>query len=155
MIHTIVFHSISLGKKMQKAVGLKSTGFGLSYSQASALTVLASGERITQSEIAARLSLEPATVVTLIDELARLKLVERLSHDNDRRKYHITLTATGREQAKKIKSKSAKLEGFLRQKLTKKEAEFLLSISDKLIEYLKEWKGGENEISSPKRSLAA
>jgi len=128
---------------MQKAIGLISPGFGLSYSQASALTVLASNERITQSEIASRLCLEPATVVTLIDELAKLKLVKRLLHDNDRRKYSITLTATGKELVKKIKSRSAKLEGFLHSKLTKKELAAMLSITDKLIEYLKEWKGGE------------
>ena len=143
MSHTIVFHSIKLGKKMQKAVGLKTPTLGLSYSQASALTVLASGERITQSEIALRLSLEPATVVTLTDELVRLKLVKRLSHDNDRRKYHIALTVKGSKLAKIISSRSGKLESFLRSKLTKKEAVAMLNISDKLVEYLKEWKGGE------------
>lgn len=155
MGHTIVFHSISLGKKMQKAIGLKAPHLGLSYSQASALTVLESGKNISQSEIASRLSLEPATIVTLVDELERLKLVRRLSHNHDRRKYHISLTTKGQEIAKKIKSRSTKLESFLRNKLTKNEAKLIMNIHEKLINLLKEWKGGENEISSPKRSMAA
>lgn len=143
MKHTLVFHLISIAKKLQKGIGFKSAPLLLSYSQASALTVIGSQIETSQKEIATKLHLEPATVVTLIDELEKLKLVKRDSHNDDRRKYDINLTNQGKLKAAQIKKKASKLDHFLRSHLTAKEVKNLQSTLEKLFNSLDHWKGGE------------
>src|SRR3990167_1207006 len=114
MGHTIVFHSINLAKKMRKAIGLKLGYPPFSYSQSSALLAIDSQKEISQLEIASRLNLQPASVVSLIDELERLKLVLRKPTTSDRRKYRIVLTSSGKELADQIGREASQLENFLR-----------------------------------------
>ena len=164
MKHTIVFHSINLAKKMRKAIGLKLENPSFSYSQSSALLAIDSQNEISQREIASRLHLQPASVVSLIDELERLKLVLRKPTRFDRRKYHITLTSQGKSFADKIRREASQLENFLREKLGSKDAEKFFSTIERISSYIDEWqekintlefkKGGENEIPGAKRHLA-
>ncbi len=165
MKHTIVFHTISLAKKIQKNIGFKSP-LSLSYSQASALLVINFQKDISQREIATRLHLEPASVVSLIDELQRLNLVQRQPTRADRRKYKITLTEQGKEKLGQIKSQTNLLENFLRSNLSKKQAQNLLLTLDNLSDLLDRRqqagkplniltrKGVTNENFGSKRSLA-
>lgn len=153
MDHTLVFHTINLAKKLQKSIGFKS--LALSYSQASALLVLGSQNNLSQRELASWLHLEPATVVNLIDELERLKLVKREKPDSDRRKYHIVLTIRGKAKAKQIKDRTHLLDKLLVSQLTDSQASTFMSVLNKLSDYLETLKGGENEIPGTKRSLAA
>ena len=155
MKHTFVFHIIGLARKIQKVIGFKSPPLSLSYSEASALLVIDSQKNISQREIAAKLHLEPASVVTLIDELEKLDLVKRQSPDGDRRKYHIVLTDDGKRKVRQIKKRIHQLEDALRGKLSQKEIASFFPILEKLMAYLDDWKGGENEIPSTKRHLAS
>lgn len=143
MKHTLVFHLISIAKKLQKGIGFKLSPLSLSYSQASALTVIGSQKETSQKEIATKLHLEPATVVTLIDELEKLNLVKRDSHFDDRRKYNINLTSQGKTKALQIKKKASKLDNYLRNHLTAKEVKNFQSTLEKLFNSLDHWKGGE------------
>ncbi len=143
MEHTLIFHSIDVGKRIQKVVDFKSSPLSLSHSQASALLVIDSQNEITQKELASKLRLEPATIVSLIDELERLKLVRRASANGDRRKYNIALTEAGKNKIKLIKVKAIQLDNFLKNKLSKQELTTLHSILSKLTIALSEWKGGE------------
>lgn len=52
----------------------------------------------SQQAVAAQLGLLPSRLVSLVDELERLDLVERRRNTTDRRNYALFLTATGREQ---------------------------------------------------------
>ena len=142
MEHTLIFHSIDVGKRIQKVIDFKCPPLSLSHSQASALLVIDSQREITQKELASKLRLEPATIVTLIDELERLKLVQRVTNA-DRRKYNIALTTAGKDKIKQIKAKTNQLDSFLKNKLSKQELANLHSILSKLTIALSEWKGGE------------
>ena len=165
MIHTIVFHTINLAKKMRKAIGLKLGNPPFSYSQSSALLAIDSQKEISQREIASRLHLQPASVVPLIDELERLKLVLRKPTSSDRRKYNITLTPEGKTLAHKIRGEASQLENFLREKMGSKDAEKFFSTVERVSSYIDKWqeqvktiktkKGGENEIPGAKRHLAS
>ena len=165
MKHTIVFHTINVAKKMRKAIGLKLGNPPFSYSQSSALLAIDSQKEISQREIATRLHLQPASVVSLIDELERLKLVVRKPTSFDRRKYNITLTPEGKTLAYKIRREASQLENFLREKLGSNEAEKFFLTIENISLYIDEWhekvkntkitKGGEYEISGAKRHLAA
>ena len=142
MEHTLIFHSIDVAKRIQKVIDFKCPPLSLSHSQASALLVIDSQKEITQKELASKLRLEPATIVTLIDELERLKLVQRVTNA-DRRKYNIALTTAGKDKIKQIKAKTNQLDSFLKNKLSKQELANLHSILSKLTIALSEWKGGE------------
>ena len=132
MKHTLTFHLIGLSKKLQKVIGFKSQPLALSYSQASALSIINAQEQISQAEIASKLQLKPASVVTIIDGLEKLKLVKRQSPVGNRRKYNIALTTQGAVASKNIKIQTERLENFLKSKLSKKELQYLTSIIDKL-----------------------
>ena len=165
MKHTIVFHTINVAKKMRKAIGLKLGNPPFSYSQSSALLSIDSQKEISQREIATRLHLQPASVVSVIDELERLKLVIRKPTSSDRRKYNITLTPSGKELASKIRREASQLENFLREKLGSSEAEKFFQTIENISSYIDQWqekvettktmKGGEYEISGAKRHLAS
>lgn len=143
MEHTLIFHSIDVAKRIQKVIDFKCPPLSLSHSQASALLVIDSQRETTQKELASKLRLEPATIVALIDELERLKLVKRATIDADRRKYNITLTTAGTDKIKQIKAKTNQLDNFLKDKLSNQELANLHSILSKLTIALSEWKGGE------------
>ncbi|MBI2327058.1 winged helix-turn-helix transcriptional regulator [Candidatus Curtissbacteria bacterium] len=155
MKHTLTFHSIGFAKKLDKVIGFKSSPLSLSYSQASAVLVSDSQKEISQREIASHLHLEPATVVTLIDELEKLKLVKRLHTNGDRRKYKVVLTNKGKSAARQIKNRTWRINNYLKSQLSKKEFEMFNKSLEKLTNALDKWKGGENEIPGTKRHLAA
>lgn len=71
------------------ALGLRSKHYGV--------LILLQNEPLTQIEIARNLEVDRTTMVSLIDDLARLELVERALHPDDRRAYAITLTEKGRQ----------------------------------------------------------
>lgn len=123
---------IGVSKELQKAIGFKSQALPLSHSQATSLLVINSEPQISQAQIAQRLHLEPASVVTLVDELEKLKLVSRTPVANNRRQYQIQLTQKGKLQAQKIDAQSKNLERFINQKLTKSEAKLFMNSLDKL-----------------------
>jgi len=136
--HTLVFHLIDLGKKLQKA-GFHSSPKYLSYSEAVGILVIDSNRQISQAEIAAKLHLKPASVVTLIDELEKLKLVKRKMLPGNRRKHQISLTTYGKIQVRKIKKQTKSLENYLAQQLKAKNKDKFFSTVTKLIESLENW----------------
>src|SRR3989344_1235691 len=141
MKHTFVFHIIGLARKIQKVIGFKSPPLSLSYSEASALLIIDSQENINQRELADKLHLEPASVVTLIDKLEKLNLVKRQSPNGDRRKYNIVLTDDGKRKVKLIKKRINQLEKDLRSRLSEKEVSSFFPTLEKLMTYLDDWQG--------------
>jgi DNA-binding MarR family transcriptional regulator len=155
MKHTVSFHTIKLGKKIQKVIGYKDPPLSLSNSEASALMFIDSSTGASQSDIASHLHLEPATVVTLIDVLERKRLVRREKQTNgDRRKYRIILTPGGKEAVEKVEYKTLRLEKYLKNNIDPKELKSFTQTLAKITGLLDRMKGGENEISDPKRHLA-
>ncbi len=164
MKHTLVFHLIGLSKKLQRSIGLKSQPNPLSYSQAAAMLVIDSLDKTSQIEIARKLHLQPASIVTLIDELERLKLVERHIQPGNRRTYQIKLTDPGKAEIIKVRNQAFKVEVFIKSQLTKKEYQSFISIIEKLsqgIDHIQTWspklikrKEVKNELPSTKRYVA-
>ena len=73
-------------------------GRGITPAQFVVLAQLSVGDGLRQVELSEKLHLDRATMVGLIDRLARKKLVERLPHPEDRRAHLIVLTPRGREE---------------------------------------------------------
>lgn len=163
MKHTLVFHFLGTSKRLQKAVGFSSQPRPLSYSQAATLLVIPSQKEISQAEIAKHLQLEPASIVTLIDELEKLNLVKRNATPNNRRKYRIDLTEAGKLQVKTIRKQANEIEKLVHSILKPKEAERIFEITEKINLALDTWqgtqkqkRGGVNEerLSNTNRHLA-
>jgi len=161
MKHTLTFHSIKLGKQIQKALNAQTLPFSLGATPATALLPISQYADISQSQIAKHLHLEPASIVGLIDELEKLKLVKRITSKNDRRRYQLTLTDAGINAATIIGKQTEKLDNFLRSKLSIQELNILSELTGKLTDFLDEWeiikltsKGGEHGNTRTKQSLA-
>lgn len=145
--HTLVFHLLVVSRKLQKALGY--TSHPIPLTQARALLVIESQNEISQQEIAQKLQLEPASVVTLIDELEKHKLVKRTTPPGNRRKYHIELTKKGKNIAKLTKKQAFKLEKFIGGRLKTRNKNELFNLLNDLNGILNAWqlinktKGGE------------
>jgi DNA-binding MarR family transcriptional regulator len=69
---------------------------GLTVAQASALREFT--EPMTIGELAGRMSCEPSNATVVIDNLEKLRLIERRPHPSDRRAKQLHLTAEGAER---------------------------------------------------------
>jgi DNA-binding MarR family transcriptional regulator len=161
MKHTLVFHLIGLSKKLQGAIGLKSPLLPFSYSQAAALLVIDSLPKVSQIDIAKKLHLKPASVVTMIDQLEKFHLVKRRVQAQNRRAYQIELTTTGESEVVNIKKQAWQVENLLKSKLTRQELQSFKSIIEKLTKVMDEAhtqtinrKEVKNELLSTKRYVA-
>lgn len=88
----------------------------LGISQAGWLTIAAAAtakQPLSQSELADRLAVEGATVVSMIDRLVKAGLVERVASTTDRRVKHVTLTAAGHRLYDKVKAEAIAVRGEL------------------------------------------
>lgn len=141
MKHSLVFHLIRLGKTVQKSTNFKASPISLSYSQAAAVMAIFLEKEMSQKEIATRLHLEPASVVTLVDELVKLGLVRRESPDGDRRKYHIKLTEKGVKNAGLIRQKVLALDQKIAKVLKTQQTKAFAKTIDQITDYLKQMKG--------------
>ena len=132
MAHTLVFHLIDVSKRLRNELGLKSDMYGLSFSEASTLLIIDSQKDTSQIDIALKLHLKPASIVSLIDELEKLELVTRQTIKSDRRKYQIKMTEKGKQEVKFIRARTNKIEAVIRGKLTKNEHRTLFRVLEKL-----------------------
>ncbi len=174
MKHTLTFHTIKLGKQVQKALKSQHLPLSLGVTPASALLLISRHATISQKQIANHLRLEPASIVTMIDELEKLKLVKRVPSENDRRQYQITLTDAGLNAANVISNQTDKLDRFLKSKLSIQEFNLVSEAFGKLADLLDEWgletdqrqtrivkltlnktEGGEHGSSYSKQQVAA
>ncbi|WP_104045480.1 MarR family winged helix-turn-helix transcriptional regulator [Arthrobacter sp. ZGTC412] len=78
--------------------------YGLRERSFSVLTLACSGLEPTQRELADFLSLDPSQVVTLVDELERRGLVQRVQGKQDRRAKIVVSTAEGRKMHTKARA---------------------------------------------------
>lgn len=153
-----MFHIISLAKKLQKEMSLKSPHLTFSYSEVITLIVLYTRKNISQAGLAQKLSIEAPSVVTLIDKLQNQGLVKRVAQA-DRRKYEIVLTEKGLDAATHVKKHVNRVENLVHQSISENQMLDLFETLEKISQFLDSEKslGKEVEIekSSSKRLMAA
>jgi DNA-binding MarR family transcriptional regulator len=94
----------------------------------SVLEVLQKNDGITQSRLAAAVSLDRSSVVPLLDKLAKRGLVERQASTTDRRHNHLHLTAAGRKLLAEAARRAARHEKAVCEPLTVAEKKLLLEL---------------------------
>jgi DNA-binding MarR family transcriptional regulator len=86
-----------------------------------------------QGNLASALQTDRTTVVSLVDHLERKKLAKRGRSVDDRRAYTVTLTAKGRELAKRAIGLTAELERRMFAPLERDEQDTLRRLSTRLL----------------------
>ena len=100
-----LFFEIGMAQRVRAGAALAELGLG--FAQAHALRMLDPEEPIPMSALAERLFCDASNVTGLVDRLEARGLVERRSHDHDRRVKALTLTPAGvalREQVRTVMS---------------------------------------------------
>jgi len=106
-------------------LGLEPRHFGL-------LRTLAINEGQSQRAIGQALDIHPNRMVALVDDLERLRFVQRRPHPSDRRAYALVLTAKGRRALQKAFEVAINIEDALCAGLTPAERSELLALLGKL-----------------------
>lgn len=88
-----LFFEIGMAQRVRAGAALAELGLG--FAQAHALRMLDPEEPIPMSVLAERLFCDASNVTGLVDRLEARGLVERRSHDHDRRVKALTLTPSG------------------------------------------------------------
>lgn len=95
---------------------------GISGRQLAVLLVIAEEPPASQLEIATRMAVDRTTMVSLIDELERMGLVERRPDPADRRRNVIAMTSPGRETTRKAAEMSGEAERSFLEPLSAEDA---------------------------------
>lgn len=96
------------------------------------LVIIDSNPGLKQSELARAAHLDRSTVVSVIDNLERRRLVERRPADNDRRSNALVLTPEGLALLKKLKRRVNEHEKRLVENMTEEERVTLVTLLQKI-----------------------
>jgi DNA-binding MarR family transcriptional regulator len=91
-------------KAMSRRLAAELAGAGIAFKHYYYLRALFETDGISQVELSERVGVDQSTVVTVIDTLARQKIVERRKDPSDRRKALIYLTAKGKSLRRPMKA---------------------------------------------------
>lgn len=111
---------------------------GLTTTQMFVMRYLSYVEQAKSSEIARIAGLSPGAITQVCDELVRLKFVDRIRSNNDRRVVFVALTDAGRQRLKDLVTERAKKLGALMDKLGEEDARQFLTLLERLVEILDE-----------------
>ena len=125
-----------VGKAIQKSTRYKNGTLGplgLSWKQMRILLTLQRKISINQNEISGCVCIDRSTIVTMIDDLEKRGIVQRVKNSADRRSYKILLTAKGKELMPKAKELVVKSQSKLLSCLAEDEQKFLMLALRKII----------------------
>jgi DNA-binding MarR family transcriptional regulator len=105
---------------------------GLKKYHAGILNILASHAGITQQALADLLGVFPSRIVGLLDEMTKMKLIERRKSPSDRRTYALHLTKTGQDAWNKIAKLAVVIQDDLCTALDKDEREQLVALLSRI-----------------------
>jgi DNA-binding MarR family transcriptional regulator len=125
---SVPFLLSQLGAHVSVTFGDHIAPLGLKKYHAGILNVLASHPGITQQALAELLGVFPSRIVGLLDEMTKMKLIERRKSPSDRRTYALHLTKAGQETWNKIAKLSLVIQDDLCTALDKDEYELLVSL---------------------------
>jgi len=106
---------------------------GLKTRHFSVLAVLAHAGPLSQQALGAKLRIDRATMVKVVDDLERLGLVERRRNVSDRRLYDLTVTTNGRDAVVAIEVDIAATEAELFAPLTNDQRSRLHDLLGRLL----------------------
>ena len=98
------------------------------------LRILGEQPGLTQQALCDLLGMFPSRLVGLLDELQKMKLVERRESSNDRRTYALYLTKAGRKMLSKVLEVSQEVQKEMCAALNAKERALLAELMTRIVE---------------------
>jgi len=89
-----------LNRKLRK---LSPSNTVLSQTERSVLVLLEQHDYLFSAELAVLEKITPQSMGTLLNHLAELNLISKTASENDKRKIHISLSATGKEMLEQVR----------------------------------------------------
>ena len=120
-------------QKIREAYEEQLTPLGLTGKHYGVLAVLDEKGSITQHEIGKCIYIDRTTMVSVIDDLEKLGLVERKEHPTDRRSHAIYMTAKGKETLPKAHQLGVLVEKRFLECLSAKEQKELVKLLRQLV----------------------
>ena len=99
---------------------------GLSHVQYSSLRIIAANDGITQKELALASGTPQTVMVGCLSQLEKMELIERRRSEQDRRHYHIYLSANGASLLEKYRDTSGRAHRALVEGLSQTEIKILM-----------------------------
>lgn len=97
------------------------------------LRILGNGSGLTQQALCDLLGMFPSRLVGLLDELQKMKLVERRESPTDRRTHALHLTKAGREMLSEIGKVAHQVENDIGSALNEKEQMFMRELLTRIV----------------------
>jgi MarR family transcriptional regulator for hemolysin len=129
----------TLSRKIRTTFDRQVTARGLTYSRARLLFRLSQKQSVSQTELAAALELEQATVVRLLDRMEAGGLVSRQPHGGDRRTKLIVLTSFGEEQAQVVQALVDQLRKQAVENIDLRDVRIALELMRRVSENVERW----------------
>ncbi|KAA3500021.1 MarR family transcriptional regulator [Rhizobium rhizogenes] len=123
---------------------ISEAGLGLTPGEARALLTVAVVDGSKQSEIAARLGIEPMTICAYLDKLQSLNLVERQQDPQDRRSKRIVLTKASTDMLEAVRLEIDQLVSHATQGMNEEEVALFRSFLQTLRNNLQPEQSGQN-----------
>jgi len=121
------------GQKIREAMEAALRPFGLNGKHLGIMLLIKERGSLPQQEIGKCMHVDRTTMVSVIDDLEKLELVERKAHPTDRRAHAIYLTAKGRELLPKALQVGSKAEQKFLSVLPSKDQKELSRILKHLV----------------------
>jgi DNA-binding MarR family transcriptional regulator len=138
MLHGLVGYQLRLAQiALFRDFGAAFAEFDVTPGLFGALIIIEANPGLKQNQLARAIHLDRSTVVTVIDNLERRKLVERRVLPNDRRSNAIWLTRDGSALLKQLKRRVAAHEKRLVKHLSPAERETLVGLLQKIFPELR------------------
>jgi MarR family transcriptional regulator for hemolysin len=135
-VHETLGHQIAAAHRtLHSELDARMRGRGADFTTWKALAHLLDGEPPSQRELAARMLIDPATLVRHLDRLESDGLVERERDEHDRRVVRVVITASGRTMHRTLQRVAEQLDGELAALLSPDEYERMRKALHRITEH--------------------
>ncbi|TCV99959.1 MarR family winged helix-turn-helix transcriptional regulator [Biostraticola tofi] len=120
-------------RAMRLAIDRRLKDLGLSQASWVAVAEIAAAlAPLSQSELAQRLGVEGATIVTMVDRLVKAELVERIATPADRRKKLLVVTVAGKQLYEQVRTVADSLGKDIIDDIDPQEMKVAMRVLEKL-----------------------
>lgn len=135
---SIGYWIVLTSQAFQKALKDELSPHGVTYRQSQVLGWLALEGELSQVELAARMMIEPATLVDVLDRMERDRLIRRSPAAHDRRRNVIQVDREAKEVWDKVVSCAQRVRGQATQGLTDRQLKTFIKTLKKVLSNLRQ-----------------
>ncbi|MBN2007988.1 MarR family transcriptional regulator [candidate division KSB1 bacterium] len=121
------------------------TQFGVSIVEFRCLRILKGNPNITVNNLAHKMSLTSSRITRIVDGLVKKKLVDRISGENDRRIYHLSLTSQGKNLILEMLEKYNEMHDEILRPIPPEQKTIMLDCLKQLNRAVTSWLQAENQ----------